>query len=84
MIRGLDKAEGVRWLSRDTGIPLPAMAGVGDATGDMPFMQLVGWSAAPANAQAAVKQLAHYASPYEGGQGLMDILTKVPLSQERL
>ena len=74
----------VRWLARDTGIPLHAMAGVGDATGDMPFMQLLAWSAAPANAQAAVKQMAHYTSPYEDGQGLMDILTKVPLSQEPL
>jgi hypothetical protein len=84
MVHGLDKAEGVRWLSRETGIPLHAMAGVGDATGDMPFMQLVGWSAAPANAQAAVRQMAHYTSPYEDGRGLMDILTKIPLSQERL
>jgi len=84
MVRGLDKAEGVRWLSRETGIPLHAMAGVGDATGDMPFMQLVGWSAAPANAQTAVKQMAHYTSPYDNGRGFMDILTKIPLSQERL
>jgi hydroxymethylpyrimidine pyrophosphatase-like HAD family hydrolase len=84
MVRGLDKAEGVRWLARETGIPMHAMAGVGDATGDILFMQLVGWSAAPANAQAAVKQMAHYTSPYEDGQGFMDILTRIPLSQERL
>jgi hydroxymethylpyrimidine pyrophosphatase-like HAD family hydrolase len=84
MVRGLDKAEGVRWLAHETGIPLHAMAGVGDATGDIPFMQLVGWSAAPANAQMAVKQMAHYTSPYTDGRGLMDILTKIPLSQERL
>jgi hydroxymethylpyrimidine pyrophosphatase-like HAD family hydrolase len=84
MVRGLDKAEGVRWLSRETGIPLHTMVGVGDATGDIPFMQLVGWAAAPANAQAAVKQMAHYTSPYEDGRGFMDILTKIPLSQERL
>ena len=83
MVRGLDKAE-VRWLARETGIPLHAMAGVGDATGDMAFMQLVGWSAAPANAQAAVKQMAHYTSPYEDGRGFMDILTRIPLSQEGL
>lgn len=84
MVRGLDKAEGVRWLARETGIPLQAMAGVGDATGDIAFMQLVGWSAAPANAHAAVKQMAHYTSPYEDGQGLIDILTQIPLSPERL
>jgi hydroxymethylpyrimidine pyrophosphatase-like HAD family hydrolase len=80
IVRGLDKAEGVHWLSRETGIPLHAMAGVGDATGDMPFMQLVGWSAAPANAQMAVKQMVHYMSPYEDGRGLIDILTRIPLS----
>jgi len=80
MVRGLDKAEGVRWLARETDIPLQAMAGVGDATGDIPFMQLLGWSAAPANAQAAVKQIAHYTSPYEDGRGFMDILTKMPLT----
>ena len=60
------------------------MAGVGDAAGIGPFMQLVGWSAAPANAQAAVKQMAHYTSPYEDGQGFMDIPTRIPLSQEHL
>jgi hydroxymethylpyrimidine pyrophosphatase-like HAD family hydrolase len=84
MVRGLDKAEGVRWLARETGIPLHAMAGVGDATGDIAFMQLVGWSAAPANAYAAVKRMAHYTSPYEDGRGLLDILTKIPLAPERL
>src|SRR5262249_46039642 len=41
LVRGLDKAEGVRWLARDTGIALQEMAGVGDAQGDMPFMQLL-------------------------------------------
>jgi hypothetical protein len=28
--------------------------------------------------------MAHYTSPYEDGQGFMDILTRIPLSQERL
>ena len=78
LVRGLDKAEGVRWLSRETGISLQEMAGVGDAQGDMPFMQLLGWAAAPANAHAAVKQMAHYTSPYEDGQGLVDILARLP------
>ena len=78
IIRGIDKAEGVRWLSRQTGIPLGDMAGVGDAPSDVPFMQLLGWSAAPANAHQAVKQIAHYTSPYEDGLGLVDILTRLP------
>jgi len=78
LVRGLDKAEGVRWLARETGISLQEMAGVGDAQGDIPFMQLLAWAAAPANAHAAVKQMAHYTSAYEDGQGLMDILERLP------
>jgi hypothetical protein len=41
-------------------------------------MRLLGWMAAPANAQASVKQLAHYTSPYEDGLGLVDILARLP------
>jgi hypothetical protein len=81
MVRGLDKAAGVRWLARETGIPLRHMAGVGDARGDLKFMRLLGWSAAPANAQASVKQAVHYTSPYENGQGLVDILGRLLSSQ---
>jgi hydroxymethylpyrimidine pyrophosphatase-like HAD family hydrolase len=77
MVRGLDKATGVRWLARETGIPLRHMAGVGDARGDLKFMRLLGWSGAPANAQASVKQAVHYTSPYENGQGLLDILARL-------
>src|SRR5262252_9201460 len=77
LVRGLDKAEGVRWLTRETRISLQEMAGVGDAQGDMPFMQLLAWAAAPANAHAAVKQMAHYTSAYEDGQGLVDIVAQV-------
>jgi hydroxymethylpyrimidine pyrophosphatase-like HAD family hydrolase len=78
LVRGVDKAEGVRWLSRETGIPLGAMAGVGDSESDVKFMQLLRWSGAPSNAHASVKQLAHYTSPYDNGSGLVDILTRLP------
>jgi hydroxymethylpyrimidine pyrophosphatase-like HAD family hydrolase len=78
IVRVLDKAEGVRWLARETGISLSAMAGVGDSESDLKFMRLLGWMAAPANAQASVKQLAHYTSPYEDGPGLVDILARLP------
>ena len=77
MVRGLDKAAGVRWLARETGIPLHHMAGVGDARGDLQFMRLLGWSAAPANAHMSVKQAVHYTSPYHNGQGLIDILARL-------
>ena len=78
IVRGIDKAEGVRWLSRQTNIPLRDMAGVGDSPSDMKFMQLLGWMAAPANAHETVKQIAHYTSPYDDGPGLVDILAWLP------
>jgi hypothetical protein len=78
ILRGIDKAEGVQWLSRETGIPLGDMAGVGDSPSDVRFMQLLGWSAAPTNAHESVKQIAHYTSPYEDGLGLVDILARLP------
>ena len=77
LVSGVDKAEGVRWLSRETGIPSAEMAGVGDAQSDMKFMQLLRWSGTPANAHASVKRLAHYTSPYDDGPGLVDILARL-------
>jgi hypothetical protein len=77
MVRGLDKAAGVRWLARETGVPLGDMAGVGDSRGDLKFMRLVGWAGAPANAHASVKRAVHYTSPYEDGRGLVDILARL-------
>jgi hypothetical protein len=77
IIRNLDKAEGVRWLSRETGISLGAMAAVGDSPGDVSFMRLAAWSGAPANAHASLKEMARYTSPYADGLGLVDILAKL-------
>jgi hydroxymethylpyrimidine pyrophosphatase-like HAD family hydrolase len=71
---GTDKGDGVKWLSAETGISLANMAGVGDAQGDLPFLSLVGFSAAPANAEAEVKARVDYVSPYAHGQGLLDII----------
>jgi hypothetical protein len=47
----------------------------------MKFMQLLGWSGAPANAYESVKQIAYYTSPYEDGPGLVDILARVLRSE---
>lgn len=81
LIRTIDKAEGMRWLSRETGISLGGMAAVGDSPGDASFMQLAAWSGAPANAHASVKEIAYYTSPYEDGLGLVDILEKLLTSE---
>jgi hydroxymethylpyrimidine pyrophosphatase-like HAD family hydrolase len=73
---GIDKGTGVRWLSTETGIPLARMGGIGDSTSDLKFLRLVGRPAAPANATAEVKASVGYVSPYENGDGVVDILSR--------
>ncbi|MEW6232280.1 MAG: HAD family hydrolase [Chloroflexota bacterium] len=75
--QGMDKGEGVRWLARETGIPLAEMAGLGDSPSDLAFLSLVGFSAAPANAAAEVKARVHYVSPYAHGRGVLDVLRRM-------
>ena len=71
---GIDKGTGVRWLSEEVEIPLADLGGVGDSTGDLKFLRLVGHSAAPANATAEVKASVNYVSPSSYGEGVVDIL----------
>jgi hydroxymethylpyrimidine pyrophosphatase-like HAD family hydrolase len=73
-LNGTDKGDGVKWLSAETGIPLASMCGVGDTQGDLSFLSLVGFSAAPSNAEPEVKACVDYVSPYVHGQGLVDII----------
>lgn len=71
---GIDKGVGVRWLSEETGIPLPQMGGIGDSTSDLTFLELVGFSAAPANAMAEVKAAVGYTSAQDNGDGVVEVL----------
>ncbi len=76
VLNGIDKGAGVEWLSRETGIPLAQMAGIGDSPGDLPYLRRVAFSAAPANATDDVKSAVQYVSPLEDGAGVVDILSK--------
>ena len=74
--KGVDKGSGVRWLSRETGVTLDEMGGIGDSASDLAFLSIVGRSAAPANAADEVKAAVDYVSPYEDGDGVVDILRR--------
>ena len=74
--RGVDKGGGVRWLSRETGVALNQMGGIGDSASDLKFLSIIGRSAAPANAANEVKAAVGYVSPYEDGDGVVDILRR--------
>jgi len=74
--KGIDKAAGVRFLSETMNIPLDRMLGIGDTGGDLPFLQLVGISAAPANAQDSIINEVSYVSQYPHAYGVVDIIAK--------
>ncbi|MGA0254937.1 MAG: HAD family hydrolase [Rhodothermales bacterium] len=59
---GLTKAEGIAWLADHMGIALEEVAFIGDTNGDVPALDIVGRSFAPANGQDAVKARVDHAS----------------------
>ena len=71
---GITKGTGLQWLSQVTNIPFEEMAGVGDSSSDVDFLQWVGYPAAPHNATDDVKVVAGYVSTKIDMVGLMDIL----------
>ncbi len=73
---GIDKGAGAEWLARETGIPLSAMAGIGDAPSDLSYLRRCAYSATTANACAEVKQSVQYVSPYPDSRGTRDILER--------
>jgi HAD superfamily hydrolase (TIGR01484 family) len=71
---GIDKGKGIQYLARYTNYSPSEMLGVGDSDVDLPFLALIGYTAAPYNANPAVKQLVQYVSPHPTSAGVMDIL----------
>jgi hydroxymethylpyrimidine pyrophosphatase-like HAD family hydrolase len=58
IVRNCNKGEGLRQLSDLTGIPLMQMAYIGDSSGDIEALKIVGRAFAPANATSGVKKVA--------------------------
>ena len=67
--KGLRKVPTLQALSDKLGIPLDAMAFVGDDLADIAVMQRVALSAAPANAVREVKAVASVQLTHDGGRG---------------
>ncbi|MBV9119995.1 MAG: HAD hydrolase family protein [Chloroflexi bacterium] len=74
---GVDKGSGARWLAQRLEMPLQAFAAVGDSDPDLCFLELAGYSAAPANATPAVKAAVDYVASAEFGEGLVEILGSI-------
>jgi HAD superfamily hydrolase (TIGR01484 family) len=71
---GVNKGSGIQFLAQKTGIDPAHMLGVGDSDIDLPFLSRVGYSAAPYNANPAVKSLVQYVSEKSYTEGVLNIL----------
>ena len=77
LLPGIDKSTGLRLAARHAGLDMDAIGAVGDAVGDLCYIQAAGWSGVPANAKAVLKQAADYVSPHKFGAGVVDIIEHV-------
>jgi len=75
-----DKASAIRELAHDCGVELAAVCYMGDDVFDIPAMDVVGLSAAPANARDEVKGVAAYTCRARGGAGAVREVVELLLS----
>lgn len=54
------KRQAMQWLSEEMKTPLEEIAYIGDTSGDLPALEIVGYSFAPANASSVVKRAVDY------------------------
>ena len=64
-----DKLESLKTLCLKLNIPLHKVAYMGDDIPDLPAMSEVGLAVAPDDAVEEIRNVAHYISPKNGGQG---------------
>ncbi|HET7030546.1 MAG TPA: HAD hydrolase family protein [Candidatus Limnocylindrales bacterium] len=84
MPAGIDKGVGVDWLCAEVGITPAEVAGVGDSTADLAFLDKVGFSAAPANATAGLRAAVDYVSSEPEGRGVVDIVERIISANGRI
>jgi hydroxymethylpyrimidine pyrophosphatase-like HAD family hydrolase len=77
LIPGLDKAAGFRHLAATLGLETGQMGAIGDAPGDLGYLELAGFPGVPANAVPELKAVARYVSPFEFGRGSVDIVEHI-------
>ena len=70
----IDKGRAAQQLAGLLGLEMRSTAGIGDSDPDLSFLRCVGFSAAPDNATAAVRQAVHYVARAAYGQGLLEVL----------
>ncbi len=76
-----DKAAALRAFAEKNGLELAAICFMGDDVNDLAAMELAGFSAAPANAQQAVRERAKHVTQRSGGHGAVRELVDLLLTQ---
>jgi 3-deoxy-D-manno-octulosonate 8-phosphate phosphatase (KDO 8-P phosphatase) len=77
-----DKAAALRAFAERRGLPLGVICFMGDDVNDLKAMEIAGFSAAPANAQAAVLRVARFVAKANGGNGAVRELVDMILAGE--
>jgi len=77
-----DKASALRAFAERSGLPLEAICFMGDDVNDLGAMAIAGFSAAPANAQAAVLKAVRFVARANGGNGAVRELVDMILSSK--
>jgi N-acylneuraminate cytidylyltransferase len=78
-----NKAECVRRLSREYGIPLEEIAFLGDDINDIDVIKMVGFGACVANAHRKVKEVAQHITAKSGGNGAYREFAEHLISREK-
>jgi len=80
-LAGVNKGNAIQNLLVELEATRDEVAGIGDAEGDLPLCEAVGFFACPANATPALKAVADYVSPYPTLEGMLDILGRPELQR---
>jgi 3-deoxy-D-manno-octulosonate 8-phosphate phosphatase (KDO 8-P phosphatase) len=78
-----DKASALRAFAKRQGLPLEEICFIGDDVNDLGAMEIAGLSAAPADAQPAVRKLAQFVTSANGGNGAVREVVDLLLATEK-
>jgi hydroxymethylpyrimidine pyrophosphatase-like HAD family hydrolase len=73
----VSKGTGLDRLLGELKIPKARLAGIGDTTSDRCIAERVAFFACPANAQAAIKEHAHFIAPSNEAKGVLEALERL-------
>ena len=72
IVKKANKGEGLTYLSKMLEVDLSEMAYIGDSSGDIPGLELVGMAFAPSNAHEPVKEVAHLVTSSPSTLGVLE------------